>query len=217
MPVIVGLYLLTPSLRIYIKQAKQYDIWFIILLWYIGVSVLPYFHNTLGFPMAIDNGIPHLIFNYLGYFLLGFAITKLKPSKKNFKISILLFILGFFLSFIVFSGIVRSSAVTNISPGTILLSSSVFAIFYFSEHSFSKKINNHWRKIIAKISATTLGVFFVHFLFTNHPPLPILLKGNEIQIYMWLNPFLNGLLIYIISFSIILLLQKIPHLGKYVS
>ncbi|MGE5042298.1 MAG: acyltransferase [Candidatus Levyibacteriota bacterium] len=217
LPTLSGLYLLTPSLRIYIKHAKQKEVWLMVLLWFITVSILPYFRSSPGFPMVPDNGIVRLIISMLGYYILGYLITKLKPSKNNFLIFIILFLAGLSLSSLTYAGIIRSGDVSNISPGSVLLTISTFALFYFSEKVLSNKFSMRIKTIIAGISKATFGVYFAHYLFTNHPPLPIFLRGDEIHTYIWFSPFLNGMLIMGICLVIIFLLQKIPILGKYVT
>lgn len=217
LPMISGLYLLTPSLRIFISNAKQRDVWLIILIWFVGISLLPHFRNTPGFPIATDNGVVRLVVNYFGFYIIGYMITQLKPSRNLIRIFVILFLIGLILSYITYAGIINST-VTNISPGTILISVSFFAIIYLSEKTIKNRINNTWREIIVKLSETTLGVFFVHFLFiSNNALLPTIHISNKILLFASQNPFLNALLIYAISVTIILLLQKIPFVGKYVT
>lgn len=217
MPIISILYMLTPSLRIYIKHATQKDIWLIIFLWFIGVSVLPYAHSTPGFPLETDNGMVRLLIGNFGYFLLGYALTLLKPSKKYLFICILLLPLSLVLSYVTYAKTFIFGSLTATSPGTVLLSAILFALFYFQEKKLRNIVSNRWKTLFAMVSEATLGVFFIHFLFLNYPRFPVFLKGNQFHVYPWLDPFLNGLVIYTLSVISILLLQKFPKIGKYAS
>lgn len=217
MPMIFGLYCLSPALRIFVSNAKTKDIWFVFIIWFISISFLPYFRNTQAFPVSTDSGLVRLIVGYSGYFILGYLLLKIE-HKLHLVILFLIFILGLILSSLPRIGVSRLTDLGFFSPGTVLLTSSVFSLIYLSEKKLQGVLSSNLKKVIAAVSSSTFGIFMIHYLFINRYPLPPLLGRNEIiDIYPVLNPLLNGLIIFTISFFIIFTLQQLPVVKKFIA
>lgn len=201
MPVIFGLYLLTPVIRIFVKSAKTYDLWGLIVLWYLAVSVMPYFRNTAAFPIFSGNGIIEQILHFLGYYLLGFAIIKQGWSGKSISF-------GLTVAGLVITGVMSKAQPYFLdyqAPGIVLVSAGLFGLLYNFKDYFQKRITGKAGIILANISKTSLGVMFVHLLVLPYIP-------RSISV-VWVR----GVIVFVLSFSIILILQKVPKLGRWVS
>src|SRR5260221_5346526 len=74
---VCSLYTITPALRIFTQAAKIKDIFIVILLWYIALSLLPNIRDTQAFPLHVGDNIVQLVVNFIGYFLLGYFITRI--------------------------------------------------------------------------------------------------------------------------------------------
>ena len=220
---ICTLYLITPALRIFAHAAKIHDILLIVILWFAAVSVLPYIRNTQAFPLHVDNGIVRLVINFIGYFLIGFLITKVKHQKKYIILSAVVFIVSFVVrSYIEYYSVYNDQQLINgsdfIDPGLIIVSTSLFSLFYLLEDVYQQMFNQLTKKALSMISKATLGIYFVHYLFLNRAPLPILLSTTSlIHVSYTTDLFINGFLFFAISFFIIFFLQKISSIKHLVA
>ena len=66
--VLVGLYLLTPILRIIIAHADQTLIKYFVILWVVGVAIIPFFGLFTTYEL---NSNVFAIIGYVGFFVLG--------------------------------------------------------------------------------------------------------------------------------------------------
>ena len=75
---IMGLYLITPILRIVVAHADRRILRYLIILWFIGVSLIPLFHLISGF--TVDDNL-FAFGGFIGYFVLGVYlwVCRLKP------------------------------------------------------------------------------------------------------------------------------------------
>lgn len=55
LPMIFGLYLLTPILKILISGAKKYQLIYALILWYVVFAVLPALYKALGIYLSLDS------------------------------------------------------------------------------------------------------------------------------------------------------------------
>jgi surface polysaccharide O-acyltransferase-like enzyme len=202
MPMIFGLYLLTPALRIFVKSAKIRDLWWLIILWYLTISVLPFFRNTGAFPIFSDNGLVRLVVQFIGYYLLGYAITKQNLWEK--KINFVMIIVGSLITVLMRDS--KPFFLAYQAPGIILLACGFFGLLYNFGDYFQKHITGRSGRFLAAISKTSLGVYFVHLQIIR------LIPVNK-----FFGNWISGAILFCFSFPIIILLQKVPILKKWVS
>ncbi len=208
---ICALYLITPALRIFTRVANTKDLSIVVILWFFGLSVIPYIRNTQAFPLSIGDSVVQLTVNFVGYFLIGFLITLIKRQRKMALIASLIFIISLFARNY-FLTIGRITDISNfIDPGLVIVSVSLFALFYTMEDWFQKTFTNSVKQILAVISQAALGIYFVHYLFLNRAPLPMFSFSDSL-IHIADNGYVfsNSFIIFILSFVLIFLLQKIP-------
>ena len=223
LPMIFALYLLTPALRIFVQHAKKREIFFLILLWYFGTSIIPYVRDTAAFPLLVDNGILRQLVEYFGYFLLGFYLIKLPLKKKHFRTLIMLFIGGIF--FTIGMHYLKLQGVSNIkgdffdyrAPGIILITASLFGMIFLAENYVKRHLNVPSKKAIVVLSNTSFGIYFIHYLFLNRAPLPTLLPSTHIiTISPAVDLFINGIIIFALSFVLIFCLQQIHGVKRFI-
>lgn len=220
MPMILGIYMITPLLRTFVHAAKRYEILFLLSIWFITISFLPFFHDTLAFPFHSENSLVKQVLFYVGYFLFGYLVTLYSFPKKTPIYAGLLFILGVLLT--IFLTIPLSIQTHNltffeyISP-TIVLSSTALFVFlysYFQKRTISKNL----KALIRSVSDTTYGIFFLHILVIGVIALPqikhivpLLQKHSEA------NELLLGFIYFTISFCIIWIMRRIPKMHRLIS
>ena len=213
--VLIGLYLFTPILRIFVKQAQSIDFLYFIGLWLIvvpGFAIIQYFTPfTFGFELQFVTG-------YVGYYILGLYLGKMEFSKKALIFFSALFILGFLFTFLVlFLDIPPRGSVNEIvfrsylSINIIVMTAASYVLLKF----IGGKITG-FLPILDVLSKASFGIFLVH---------PIVLRwmqqGWETLDFsvgtnssLWTIP-LAALIAYLASFILIITLKKIP-LIKYI-
>lgn len=207
---LLGLYLVTPILRIYLKSAKQRDINYFLILWFVANIIYPNISKFLG----IRIGIPiYMVTDFVGYYLIGYYISNFKLNNKYKRI---IFILGFFaflLTIIVTYFLTKEAGIPDewfysyLNVGVIFPAIAVFV--YFQGIDWERILENKSgiKSLVQKISATTFGIYLLH---------PIILEIlNRYNINFSLIHPLYGIpisltLTFLISFFIILFFQKIP-------
>ena len=204
--VIIGLYLVTPFLRIIVKN-KQLTIYFIILC-FVFSSVIPFFIELFNIEILRNitlNLNLHIPMGYVGYYVLGYYISK---SNVNKYLVYILGILGLVCNYIVFSTIGYQMNMYDMVfrfPTTYLYTISIFVIFK------NIKIKNN--KIIKYLASLTTGIYLVHLII-----LELLFNIYPFFIYdnCILNPVLLSLCIYVICVFITVFLKSIPFIKKII-
>jgi surface polysaccharide O-acyltransferase-like enzyme len=202
MPMIFGLYLLTPALRVFVRSAKNRDLWIVIALWFMTISVLPFFRNTAAFPVFSDNGFVRQVELFFGYYLLGFAMIKKYWWGKN--INFALIIIGFLVTVVM--GGARSLFISYQAPGIVLMACGFFGLLSNFGDYFQKIINGNTGKFLTAVSKTSLGVYLIHLQVIR------LLPVNK-----YFGSWISGAILFCLSFPAILFLQKVPILKKWVA
>ncbi len=187
--IILGLYLITPLLKIYIKKASG-TIKYFLILWFI-------------FP-----GINFFI-GYIGYYLLGHYLDKLQINKKYSPLLYLTFLLGLLTtiigSYLTSIGNYTINFQHPFAPNIILMAASFFLII--------KNINWKSNKIITEIASTSFGIYLIHIIILD------LLKLNGIEAASFnpiLSIPILTLTILMISYITIKIMNKSPVFKKMV-
>jgi surface polysaccharide O-acyltransferase-like enzyme len=96
---LIGLYLITPVLRVFVSKASDTEILYLIALWFLAKPILllveAYTPIRNGFDLFYAGG-------YIGYFVLGFYLGKLRVDSRLWWGALIAFILGFVTTVAVF-------------------------------------------------------------------------------------------------------------------
>ena len=190
---LMGLYLLTPILRIIIAHAKRNLIQYLLVIWFIGTAILPllglfgpYQLNSFVFTFPL----------YAGYFILGTYLLSVKIKRKN--LVILMFIglaltaIGTFAIAATVGGGETYFFQEYISPTMILASVMLFLLLntvqaptltgaqqmeiktsgngktqkgVIQKETSQKKLGNlNGKKLLSLISENTLPIFLFHII-----------------------------------------------------
>jgi surface polysaccharide O-acyltransferase-like enzyme len=85
--VLVGLYLLTPILRIFIAHANQTLTKYFVILWVIGVAIIPVFGLFTIFQL---NSNVFALTGYVGFFVLGTYLSTIQIRRSTLSIFMIL-------------------------------------------------------------------------------------------------------------------------------
>ena len=218
---IVGLYLIVPLLRLWVKdENKKYVEYFIILsiiFTYILPQIINVGRNYSNLFEHLDNILEKKLYlEYVGgfttYFILGWYMHNY--SIRNKKIMYFLGILGLMVS-IIGTYILSTSTGKPIQMYGNLSLNVLFqsiAIFLFIK---TKRINVQYRqnKCIKSISENSLGIYAIHALLVTiiYRILDEIDSENAI-----INIPIVFILSFIIAFFISFILRKVPFLRRIV-
>lgn len=219
LPMTIGLYMLLPLFRGWLKNASRSEIRYFLVLYFV-LQILRYTLSVLK-PTETFNYLFNLfnigdVLSYSGYFVLGYYMNRYRPDRRLHK----WIYAGGFLS--VFANIGLScykSLRAGIPNGEVFDSYSLFtfltsvALFLFCIEKLSRcRFNGLQRRIIQELSGCTLGIYLMHLLCLE------LLATVGID-SMTLPPVagvpLCALLCFLLCFFCTALLHRIPFLGKY--
>ena len=97
---LLGLYLLTPILRVFVSKAKPSELYYFIGLWFLAAPIL-YIVEGL---TPLRNGFDiYYVGGYVGYFLIGYVLGRMEITPLVNRLALAVFIAAFAFSFFVFS------------------------------------------------------------------------------------------------------------------
>ena len=218
MPMIICLYIVTPILKLIVKDKKVTE--YLLIVFIIFGITLPFIgqlaalkYNVLS--TFISEFRPEIT-GYVGYYILGYYLYTYKPFKaKNVT-----FMLGYTIATIMcILGTIIASKVTStkevifydyFSLTTLIQAICIFLLFKYVISK--KKLNDKVRTNISKIASYTFGIYLVHMLvFYELIRLGFDTSTMNSLIYI---PLL-GVSSILISLAIIFIISKIPILNKY--
>lgn len=212
---IIGIYLILPIIKVFIKNASNNIQIYFIILWIVSVSVIPFINYFMGYQ--IKSYMP-MMSGYIGYLILGYQLAKVKITKNIFYISMLIILTSTLIT--VFgtyylsekAGEYISLFYGNFSVSTLLQAISYFIFLkYIGENTLTKyrTISNG----VSIISITSLGIYLIHPLFIN------ILSKIGLSVHTT-NPLIIvpivAILTFILSFITIFILHKLPF-GKTIA
>lgn len=213
---IIGLYLIVPLLRLWVKDDnKKYVEYFIILsiiFTYLIPQMISICSNYSGLFEYLDSIIEKLCLKYVGgytaYFILGWYMHNYDIKKK--RIVYILGVLGLIVS-------IFGTYILSVSTGTALqmyenLSINVLfqsiAIYAFVKSKFAD-IQNKDNKFLNSVSKYSLGIYAIHAMIVA-----IMNKiGFDIAIIGIMTIFIVS---FLISYLCSIIISKIPLLKKIV-
>jgi surface polysaccharide O-acyltransferase-like enzyme len=220
LPMITGLYLLAPAIRLFTTRAKQKDVLFVVVLWFIFVSLLPYLRDSLAFPLHIDDGLVRQVVNFSGYFLLGFFLFTIPQKKYTLLVSLSFIVggllwtyIGTYMRSLPAGGIFVKDYYAFISPSIVCIAIGLFLGIQTLGTILNKKINPFVKKWTAHISPFVLGVYFIH-PFVQLGFVTIFKKENLISFFPPIDSFINGLILFCVSLGVLFMLTRIPYLKR---
>lgn len=217
---IIGIYLVLPIVRIFVKNAKKRDIEYFLLLSFVIQSIFPFlivFDKFSWINVYYKLLYPSVVTGYIGLVVLGYYLDNY-DIKKAYKI--LIAILGIIsILFTIFMNLydVRITKKPTAKffkeyyPNIVIMSMFVFILI----KSIARKIkfNDVQKKILANISNSVFGIYLIHYLIIN-----ILdnIGINALMFNTYLAIPMTAIIVFIISLLIILIMKKIPIINKII-
>jgi surface polysaccharide O-acyltransferase-like enzyme len=218
--VLIGLYLLTPILRIFITNADKTIVKYFVALWILGVAILPFF--TLLTNYTLNNNV-FTITGFVGYFVLGIYLLTVQVRRSTLAIymtlGITLTALGTYVLATTKGGAGMYFFQEYVSPTVIFASVMVFLLLLtvkqptFQVETKPSLIN----RLVRVIGQNTLAIFLLHVMILEsiqNGYFGFAINRNT------LNPAIEApvmtVIVLFVSLAIILLLKKIPYLKNLI-
>lgn len=198
---LIGLYLFTPILRVFVKGASIFDLYYFCGLWFLVVPVLSFVQEF--FPIKIGFEL-YFIAGYSGYFMLGLLLGRLHYTRSQlygFGVLLLIFSVGT----TVLSYFVKSEYfVSYLSMNIVLM--TAFAFILLREVQISDSLH----RFLIPLSRASFGIYLVHVIvLAELEKMPAVGNWFSAGSSAYMIPLL-GLLGFLISFIVVAILQKIP-------
>jgi surface polysaccharide O-acyltransferase-like enzyme len=216
---IVGLYLITPIIRVVVAHANLRIIRYLILLWFVGVAIVPLIQLA---GVYVLSSTVFVIGGWVGYFVLG---KYLKTVKLRSAILYGLLILGFvwtifgvWLMTYPFGALHQNNFFFDYLTANVIIGSAALFMILMRFHRDWPGSNHPFAsRVVQAISRNTLPIFLFHV---------IVLESFERGFFGFtlsvatLNPIVEIPLItaltLFITLGLVLLMRKIPVLKKLI-
>lgn len=167
---LLAIYLLLPLLQTLVKHCDKKKTEYILILWAVFSIIVPLVSRYVpGFKISSHVGLV-LCEGYIGYFILGYYLSKYKKDISPSK-GFLLWAFGAvltgvcaFIEFVysektgsAYQGFVYQAYMV---PGTAIASTGAFLFFQNKKY----KLNDKSRAFIIKLSELSIGVYYIHML-----------------------------------------------------
>lgn len=197
---LIGVYLITPILRKWIKNASQNEILYVLIIWVITLII-----GIPGFKHFFPKVNLSYFSGFIGYFILGYYLKQFIGKKKAFAVVSFAFgtvitIVGTYV-FTIKNSVFYHYFYEYLNLNTLLVALGVFLLFNKMQVS-----NERLKPILLKLNQTCFGIYLIHPLVLK---IFILIGFN---VYM-LSPVISILIIslscFLLSFLIIYWLKKL--------
>jgi len=218
--VLAGLYLLTPILRIFIAHADQTIVKYFVILWFLGVAILPVFGLVTIYQL---NSNVFTITGYVGYFVLGTYLLTVQMRRSTLSIFMILGIaltaFGTYVLAATVGGTEMYFFQQYFSPTLIFASIMVFLLILTVQPPSAQKVTrpSAGNKLVKVISENTLPLFLFHVMILES------LQNGYFGFAInnsTINPIIGAPLLTVvtlfISLGVIILLKKVPVLKRLI-
>lgn len=225
MYVLVGLYLLTPILRVFIANAEHVLVKYFILIWVIGVAVLPCF--LLITPFALNANV-FVMTGYVGYFVLGTYLFTVKMDRKKL---VAFTALGLALTALATYALAAADYAYGeapklvnmyffqeyISPTVIFASVILFLLLLTVKPPAPEKMHSIKNRLIKLFGENTLAIFFVHVIILESIQNGYLgFTLNRTLLDPIVEIPLITVIVLFVSLAVVWALKKVPYLKTFI-
>ncbi len=220
MYMIIGMYLLIPILRLFVKRENQKYIFWLIM----GCFIIQCIPQTLGFLTInakftlrdfVNQFYLYPFYKMIIYLFLGWYISNFKFAKNK---RIIIYILGIICAFITvwsvqtYIGVIPSIKEYVCSDANIINTLYSIAVFLFIFTICKDKQNNHPK--IKELSSFVFGIFIIHVLFIELL-LQVIYPYSKLTLQIpGLYHIIMLITVFVLSYLTILIVSKIKYVKK---
>ncbi|MDI9576556.1 MAG: acyltransferase family protein [Thermoproteota archaeon] len=215
--VLMGLYAVTPVLRVLVKNLTRNLFTYLLILWFTGTVVTPAIHTFTDFNF---NPVVFVIFDWVGYYLLGVYLINSNIRRFVAYTVMILGLIGTIMSdwvITAFLGAQHTGICHNYMSPTIILGSA--ALFFILVTGKSIIIKSHVKldRFVQWVSQNTLPIYLLHMLVL------ITLTNGVFGVYLntlTFSPVLDtplfAAIVFAISSTAVYILKKMPYISRLI-
>ena len=204
---LLGIYFLTPILRVLIRHLDRSAIGYLLIAWFVVFAVCPFFAEVFQFETSLR--FPSLL-GYVGYFVLGFYLHSHKIFSDARKSLLMAVVIGLATCWLnAWSPETRELWNGFLSPNIVLMSVFVFCCFQSSQFFLSR--NAVVNRCVSTLGSYSFGIYFIHMIV-----LEALASGklsftfNALIFHPLLAIPLVATVTLLISLTLLWMMRKIP-------
>lgn len=202
---LVGIYLVTPIISVWLSSCTKRDVEIILGIWVITL-LLPYLILIDPKSIAIigANGTLHHFYGFIGYALLGYYLRKyVNILLRSWTFGLMCVCAFGFPLFVYFSNALPIDVLNDsMSLSSALMSTVAFLFFKGIDYKDGRLL-----RIILKIAEFSFGIYLCHMLFL----LPLRYWLTQFHINYIIQIPLTALFVGIVSYLFVWILSKIPY------
>ncbi|MCW4001270.1 MAG: acyltransferase family protein [Candidatus Bathyarchaeota archaeon] len=214
---IIGLYLITPILRVLVKNLSRRMMAYLLAIWFAGTVFVPIVHTFTDFNY---NPVMVVLEGWVGYFLLGIYLINTKTAPRRLGV---LFVLGL-LAAIIGDWLLTASLGESytgffhgyLSFNMIIASAALFALLALAPKARFESRYGAINRFVAWVGQNTLPLYLIHMMVLETLQLGLL---GAVPFYTG-NPLLDvpmmAALTFTVSVLIVYPLEKIPFANKII-
>ncbi|MFN8412966.1 MAG: acyltransferase family protein [Anaerolineales bacterium] len=210
---LIAIYILTPLIRRFTFAAEEIHLWYAVGAWFIFGPIKKMVERVFGFEVAIDFGF---LVDYVGYFLMGYLLGRMKFSKKVFVLAVVTYLIA--AGYTVFATYALSNLAGDydgyyqwyLTLNAALMSCGAFVVLKTLGENISNEKLGEWLHHFASVS---FGIYLIHVFFL------IVLKRNGFDAFSGpaiISAPTLSLSVFVLSWLSVVILQKIPVLREIV-
>ena len=216
---IVGLYLITPILRVFISNGNPRITRYLISIWFTGIAIIPLIQLGLGYTL---NAGVFIIGGFIGYFVMGNYLQKVILRPLILHGLLIASFIGTIFTVWLMTYPLSSLGQNNYFLGYLTLnvivgSAALFLILLKFKPDWPGTNKAAARRVVQAISNNTLPIFLFHVIILETFERGLL--GFKLS-FTNLNPIVEipllATLTFFITFGLILLMRRIPILKKLI-
>ncbi len=162
---LVGLYLVTPLLRVFVKYLDWKRFKYLVALWFVG-TVVVWFVNVFG-PFNFNTAL-FVFTGWMGYYLLGVFLQKIKVRSWILVLAACLGIAGAVFGAYISTALVGEKATTffheSLNFNLIIASVAVYLLLINIPRNRVESRSAKVNKVLGWVGQNTLPIYLMHYI-----------------------------------------------------
>lgn len=214
---LVGLYIITPILRVFIASSDEKTQRIIIAALFVGNGIIP----TVSALVQCDFDNYMLLNIYVMYYILGGYIHRddnfFNGKEKIIYVFGILSLVISCISEIIYFILTQNLPEWNHKASNMFIPPLALAIFVFAKKHFDElRLNSKLYKVIASISSCSFAMYLIHPVFINLFYKFIHITPMKFYPFIFLGIIALFVIFSIVSYTVSWIMKRIPLLNKII-
>jgi len=221
--ILVGLYLLTPVIRVLVAHANWRTMKYFLVVWFVGTAIIPLFrlYTDISAQISWFNESVFVVTGLVGYYILGAYAAKLQlRSSRLFLVLAAGWLSTIFGTYVLVGTLGESFSLRLLdasSFGVILASAALFLLLATVPNRSVETRFPRGNKVLKIISVNTLPIYLFHVMVMETLQRGYL--GFKLSVTT-LNPIIEIPLIAVVTLliclAVIVPIKKIPYVKRII-